>query len=259
MLTGKVKGALAWGGLALILAVPSADILSAKMGSPFATPSVPDDAPEITTASIDGVKTIVPVIKAMPVPANGKPMPDYISDPDEPEEAATIPVAPAPTTGAEEPEVKTAVIPPQPMPAHMRPLPPMTTPPATTTLPVVTAPQTEVATVEQPMTETQPLILDEQEVLANEAAIEPPAQNPNVPRPPAMVGEEDLEDWDTGSLADYLERRGLLSEATYSEETVGDNEEYDEDGFFLSDGPNQPRRNRRNVDDEDSFIVFPFD
>jgi hypothetical protein len=73
-----------------------------------------------------------------------------------------------------------------------------------------------------------------------------------VPRPPGLVTEDQLEEWDSGSLADYLERRGLLSDASYTEETVG-NDEFDSDGFYLSDGPNN-RRNRR--DNDDSFIVF---
>lgn len=252
MLNRKLTGALAWGGLAVILAVPSADILSAKMAAPAAAPDA------ITTASIDGASVTVPVVKPVlaPVPVKGKPMPSYISDPG-PETAAVKPVAPkAPEqTAAVSPEP----VPPTPMPAHMRPLPPSTGPqPTQATQP---AQPTQVATVQQPPTATQPLILDEQQVLANEAALdsEPQPLRPkkDVPRPPALVTEDELEGWDSGSLADYLERRGLLSDASYSEEYVGD-ETYDPDGFYLSDGPNKKKRKARRGP-PDRFVVFPFD
>jgi hypothetical protein len=87
------------------------------------------------------------------------------------------------------------------------------------------------------------------------------------PVPPAsipddqVVTEDQLDDWDSGSLADYLERRGLMSDASVSsgrrsQAVFEDDNNYDSDGFFLSDGPNNNRRAGRN---RDYIVVFPND
>ena len=86
----------------------------------------------------------------------------------------------------------------------------------------------------------KPLIVDEKKINPQgNAAVEPfPLSDGNV-----VTGDQ-LEEWDSGSLADYLERKGLLSE-TSAEDS------YDPDGFFLDQGPN---RKKRPVVEEDFFL-----
>jgi hypothetical protein len=129
---------------------------------------------------------------------------------------------------------------PTPYPASLRPTVPV----------IVTAPTTTITTVAKTSDEA-PLILDEDLVKRREAAVsavlEPevgPVQEPRV------ITGDDLEEWDSGSLADYLERRGMLSEG---ESQASASSDFDEDGFFLDEGPNEsdarrvvrrlPRRN----------------
>ena len=70
------------------------------------------------------------------------------------------------------------------------------------------------------------------------------------PVPPANVGPEpvitgdQLEEWDSGSLAEYLARRGLMSEASTAAPVERD---YDPDGFFLDEGPNNNGRRSRVI------------
>lgn len=251
MLNRKLTGGLAWAGLILIFAVPSADIISAKMAAPATAPD------PVTTASIEGGSTVgVPVVKTTPVPLKGKPMPGYISDPQAgPVTGVTVPLAPEAALAGEGPDTASqtdtpTADPPQPMPAYMRPLPPAAGQPQ----------PTQVAAAQPTVPASQPLILDEEQVLANEAALsqQPRTQEEGVPRPPALVTEGDLQDWDSGSLADYLERRGLLSDASYTEEYVGGDDAYDPDGFYLSDGPNKVKGKYRRRPPQ-TFLVFPFD
>ena len=82
---------------------------------------------------------------------------------------------------------------------------------------------------EQVSDDQQPLILDEAAVLANEA------EQVRLSDRPARR--------DTQSLADYLERQGLVSES-------GTGGSYDPDGFYLDEGPNAAavRKIRRFAD-----------
>lgn len=238
VLNGKLIGGLAWTGLVLILAVPSADIVSSQL-APKPALSMTADTDQVDTASLaDPVESYV---------RTGKPLPSYISDAPSAEVVAapnpkpTVKVLPPsgtmiPATQPEAPgsvpaETDVAALPavaPEPYPASLRPKPPVVTDP-TVTDPIVTAD-----------------IDGDPEVGRPPAAVEP-----------LDVNEEDLVDWDSGSLADYLERRGLIADASYDE---GSTATYDEDGFFLDEGPNNGRsyrsRSRRNNDDG-FFFVFP--
>jgi hypothetical protein len=64
--------------------------------------------------------------------------------------------------------------------------------------------------------------------------------------PPAPI-VDDSANWDSESLRQYLERRGLLEGDSRSRAVVTerDADEYDPDGFYLSDGPNNDRLTRR--------------
>lgn len=237
-LDGKVKGGLAWAGLVVILAVPAANMV---VGNPTSTTANAVTAADATTtkpalklpaakpAATDPIETASvttedPVEKLL---AKGKKLPSYISDGDNAavQKPVTLkPVAPAAPVKAPT-EVATVAPaeanPPMPLPRDARPK------------------TTEVASL--PAAE-KPLILDENKVNQQEnAAVEPfPLSDDSV-----VTGDE-LEEWDSGSLADYLERKGLLSQTSSQAD-----ESYDPDGFFLDEGPN---RKKRPVVEDDFFF-----
>lgn len=260
-LNSKVTGGLAWAGLVLVLAVPSAEMLT-KPAESSALPEAAGDA--MTTASIATqpatqavspvepmVRPVVPATRKVAVAAvadpveqmlaSGKPLPSYISD--APDAAPQGPVAtPRLVVPAGTAEVKpdgtfadgfdaevAAVAPPKPYPASMRPAP--------------------TATAALPGADAAPLIIDEDALTRRQAAIRPVEPFVPVEAEQIVTGDE-LEAWDSGSLADYLERKDLLSDA--EPERRGRN--FDEDGFFLSDGPNRSRA--RRVDDDVDFFLF---
>jgi len=240
----KVKGGLAWAGLFVILAVPSADLLFGKADAPSANlavtsdtaqvkPVVPATKPElkvdpVETASVDAAKSADPVDTYI---GKGKKLPAYISDAD-----ATPAVKPA-TPAAVKPPVEVAAIepvqetPPVPLPRSARP--------------VVKAPV--VASVPAAPAE-QPLIIDESDLAQREASLGQPDQ-PIEPFPlsdgsdQASVNDEtvvtgdQLEEWDSGSLADYLAAKGLLSDDRAQPQSAEDNSD-----FVFNQGPAKPRR-----------------
>jgi hypothetical protein len=284
-LNPKLTGGLAWAGLILILAVPGADMLTQQ----------PADSANTMTTGVDPESTAV----VAPVPAaageaepaqvagtdpvdgylsSGKKLPSYISDApaelavtqppatvrvvaptgpaaDEPK-VATVPqvkpvvAAPAATDPVEVASVDAArpvLIAPQPYPADKRPIAPQV---------IVTQPST-VATTEAP------LIIDEGQTARRDAAVaavldDEPVRLQEPSRSSArVVTEDELEEWDTGSLADYLERRGYMSED--DAQALNDEGEFDEDGFFLDDGPNASdgrRVVRRLPRRDDGFFLF---
>jgi hypothetical protein len=245
-LNPKVTGGLAWAGLVLILAVPSADMLM-KPQDQAAT--ITSDMDAIRTASV----TPKPAVATTPAAgdpvdsyiASGKKLPSYISD--APVEAASqapvrtpklvVPSTPAAAPGA---TLEVAALPgdapeaapPTPYPASMRPKAPLMT-----------------ASVSS---EAAPLILDEELVTRREQAVARVLDGDlvDVGGPDRFVRGDQLEEWDSGSLADYLERRGMLSEDR-SQASASD---YDPDGFFLDEGPNSDRRLIRRVRPRDFFF-----
>ncbi len=235
-LDGKVKGGLAWAGLVVILAVPAANMVVGNQSGSAANSAVTADAgatkpalklPAAKPAATDPIETASvtsedPVDKLL---AKGKKLPSYISDGDNAatQQPATLkpvkPAAPvtAPTNVATVAPAETN--PPVPLPRTARPA------------------GTAVASL--PAAE-KPLILDENRVQQQEnAAVEPfPLSDDEV-----VTGDQ-LEEWDSGSLADYLEQRGLLSQSSAEES-------YDPDGFFLDEGPN---KKKKQVPEDDFFF-----
>jgi hypothetical protein len=256
-LSSKVTGALAWAGLAIIIAVPSAEMLT---GKPTAKANLTSDMDQMQTASVKLVVKPAVTVPATSEPVkefvrSGKKLPSYISDVPVVEEAvpvveeATIKPVPvkkpgtvtinpdgtiAKDTPVAEPKTEVAsvsptqsVIAPTPYPASMRPKAPVAAPLAT----------------------EAPLIIDENQVAARDPqVILPPADI----EPPVITADE-LDEWDSGSLADYLERKGLMTQSDAAVQTL--DSQLDQDGFFLSDGPNADRRSRvrRFEDDELRF------
>lgn len=233
-LDGKVKGGLAWAGLVVILAVPAANMVVGNPTGTAASSAVTADAsatkpalklPAAKPATADPVETASvadPVDKLL---AKGKKLPSYISDGDSAATKQPVTLKPvSPTTPIKAPTEVATVAPAEANPPM--PLPRSARPKATA---VASLPAAE-----------KPLILDETKVKQQEnAAVEPfPLSDDNV-----VTGDQ-LEEWDSGSLADYLERKGLLSQ-TSAEDS------YDPDGFFLDEGPN---RKKRPVRDHEYFF-----
>lgn len=242
-LDAKLKGGLAWAGLVVILAVPSADILLGKSnGSATAnTASMAEVAPAktvatkpvlakpqgsvdpIETASVDGKDPVKVYID------KGKKLPSYISDS---ESVATTPVKTAPATPDATKPVDVASVspntetPPVPLPRSARPK----------------WTNTAAAPVEE-----KPLILDESKVaaVAPEAPVEPfPLSDGG--QPAQEIGSDQLEEWDSGSLADYLARKGLLSDNSASQSSGSD----DADIYFADP---EPKTRARPLQD---FFLF---
>jgi len=210
-LDAKVKGGLAWAGLFVILAVPAANVMfgsaDATSGTTaaVATPSKPaltlptlnKGTDPVTTASTESA----PVDKFL---QTGKKLPSYISDADEVQAAAAKPAAPVTTPAVTAPKAPTAVAtvaptvttttPPIPLPRSARPAPT-----AVASLPAAPAPQQQA-----------PLIVDETRLNQQQAATE---RFPLSDEQPGYVSGDQLDEWDSGSLAEYLERRGMLSDS----------------------------------------------
>ena len=254
-LNPKVTGALAWTGLVLVLAVPAADMLG---GKPEARANLTADTDNVQTATIKPVakpagKPMVPALDtatAGPDPVSdfvksGKALPSYISGGDSaPAATASVPAAPVKkpgtvtinpdgtiqkpaTSGSDVATVKPDAVAPVPLPATARPKPQ-----TVTTLPTPT--------------ET-PLIIDENQVAATGPV--PPADI--APNEQFVTGDE-LEEWDSGSLADYLARKGLMSDASAS--SAPSTSTYDDEGFFVGDGPRRPRGSRVIVLEDDPLF-----
>lgn len=247
-LNSKLIGGLAWTGLVLVLAVPSADLVSSQL-TPKSSLAMTADTDQVQTGSIsDPVDAYV---------RTGKPMPSYISD--APAAVSEIPAVPA----APKPTVK--IVPPTGT-AGQQPV--TVTVPTTPTMPASIPVETEVAAV-QPiapvpypasMRPKAPIVTDPivTSSVGNEetvAATTPPTGRPKAPIEQRYVTEEELAEWDSGSLAEYLESRGLIEEAAYND---GSTAGYDPDGFFLNEGPNNTNRtirSRSRRDGEGFFFV----
>jgi hypothetical protein len=260
-LNSKVTWGLAWTGLAFVLAVPSLDFLTGKLGKsdaaavltsdvdPVQTAAVEPAAIEVPAKTVTTIKTkngvtIVPAGSAPPAAdpvdkmlSGGKSLPDYISD-DQPAKV--------------ELETQVAAIdptPPTPFPSWGR-----SKAMATPVAPVVTAPA---------VTSPEPVVIVDDSTLTGSI------DQPTVIAPPTSL-QDDSANWDTETLRQYLQRRGVL-EGGDSESTATVTERdstYDPDGFYLSDGPNSDRTTREtrrqrvlrmleeSGEDPDSFTLF---
>ena len=268
-LNSKLTWGLAWAGLAVVLAVPSADYLTRQFGGKAATaavltsttepvrPAAADGKAAVKTASVTtritrtGV-TIVPNAPAAttqvaasgaplldPVDKllkSGKKLPDYISGKDA-APAVTAPGAGA-ATAPQPTQVATVdpatIVAPVPFPRR----PPDIIRPA---LPKATAPA-------QPA-----VIVDEQALATPRATTSMPNQLDVDAGPVPPVGIAD--DWRTARerrLSRYLEQNGLVDDASDDGRSSASvtvvqrpSSNYDPDGFYLSDGPNNSRAARR--------------
>lgn len=258
-LNPKVAWGLAWAGLAVVVAVPSLDFLTGRgtldsaavLTSPAAPAAVaqkpaatkPVAAAE-TPAKTSGVTTtrtangviITPAGStppADPVDAfvkSGKALPDYLT-----ESSAPVAVAKAPMSAA---ETQVASIDPAPVVVAPKPFPrPAFTASAAKPTLKPAAPAT-TATVSEPV------------VIVDETAITGSVGAPAGPTPPAPI-VDDAANWETESLRQYLERRGILEGEAAADTrssarvTQRPNGSYDPNGFYLNEGPNNSRLERQ--------------
>jgi hypothetical protein len=266
----RVTNGLAWAGVLLVVGVPTADLLSAQfMG---------DSTQVVAPAQIAAVERIAPI----PAPLSQRPAspatqvaavaparpaaPVVTAAPAKPaEQVAVIAPAKPATAPAATPATQTngavdawvnsgkplpSYITEGAQPAQVAATPPVRTPIVTTptTQPVITQPPAidpvQVASIAQPKVAPvpMPLSMRPQPVAAMPVAVVRPsglvvAPNASGPVPPANVSAADLEDWESGPLSEFLAQR--------QGQSAQNDPSYDEDGFFLDEGPNvQPRRDR---------------
>lgn len=268
-LNSKVTWGLAWTGLAVVLAVPSADYLTGRLGVGGGNAAVlTSDIEPVKTAST-GVTTIktengVTIVPAGVQPADqvskvlssGKKLPDYITDDAAPAPAAaatppvktTIPMnieLPKETQVASVPP--SAIVAPTPFPSWARAKAIAAPAPAVTTTPAATAKPTLAVKPVAPAKTTAPIVAAEPLVIVDETRTGSLNNAPAVPVPPSSI-VDDSENWDTDNLREYLERRGILEggSTTRSRATVTERQTtYDPNGFYLNEGPNADRETRR--------------
>ncbi len=250
-LSSKVSWGLAWTGLAVIVAVPSADYITGRLSAGGESAAVlTSDIEPVRTASVapaqvqptrtvttiktkDGI-SIVPAGSTPPAgdPVDrfletGKPLPDYISDDDAPGKDDT------PVKGAtpEKSDTQVASLPepaaaPTPFPSWARPKPSLRAP--VVTEPAASAPIEPVVIVDETLTGS---------------IVEPKSAGPV---PPAPI-VDDSANWDAEGLRQYLEERGILDGGGRSSATVTERStNYDPDGFYLNEGPNGSRLTRES-------------
>jgi len=271
----KLTWGLAWAGLAVVLAVPSADFLTGQLNGPSAAviTSTTDPVKPATgaakTASVTTTKTKTGVIitpngtltlgsdPADPVgkyQQSGKPLPDYISQGGQ--TAPTKTGTPSTAADTQIANVSPAdLAPPIPLPRPpgidklaAAPDPAATDPVVTGSLPATSQP-TSTAPVEKPK---QPPVVAKQPPLVAKPPSQPvvifeddpaPAQEanvaPNHPVPPGPI-EDDSRNWKAQGLARYLDQNGLLSDDGQSTArvTVQKRPRNDSsDGLYLNEGP----------------------
>jgi hypothetical protein len=267
-LNSKVTWGLAWAGLAVVLAVPSADYLTSQFGlkgpsaavitsttDPVTTGTSKAPALERTAAVTTKVtKTGVKIIPAgSPKPAlttndpvdkfvnSGKSLPDYISDGDSGQTAKAAPVLGAP---ADEPtqvaNLDTSATLAPPMPFPRRP-------------PDLVRPTQSTPAEPRVIVDEGALPVDDGAVPFDESDGMPDrlAVTPDGPLPPAGI-EDDWRGARDRRLTNYLEQNGLIdggsadgrssASVTVVERPSAD---YDPNGFYLSDGPNNSKAKRR--------------
>jgi hypothetical protein len=261
-LNSKVTWGLAWTGLAVVLAVPSVDFLTGRMSAGDAAVLTSDVEPVKTASTVTTIKTengirIVPAGGKLPeaepkkVVTSSKALPDYISDDTPAAETQVASIDPTPPT---------------PFPSWARPKLDATAPAAAT---VASPAAPELTTAPIAPTLTTPAVTPEPIVIVDDPVVTGSVAAPTRPVPPDPI-VDDSANWDTETLRDYLERRGILeggderSTATVTERSTT----YDPDGFYLDEGPNpgrsmrETRRERlerlfeESGDDPDSLTLF---
>lgn len=264
-MNAKLVWGLAWAGLALVVAVPSADFLTGKFGASAAVVTSTTDPVETgsvtTTRTANGIIITPAGSNATSTDAvdsyikSGKKLPSYVTDDTVAAPTPTTQVASVDTTAVATPA---PVVAPQPFPSWARPR------------------------ASKPAPAQPTVIVDELTIGSTDddvVVVDPPTSVATAgPVPPANIPERN--NWTEPGLEDYLDQNGLLddsrSTATVTQtdpvQEAQSNSNYDPDGFYLSDGPNgdrsaAERRRARlrelfgddytdNSDDDGDFSLF---
>ncbi|MEO6014958.1 MAG: hypothetical protein ABIQ30_15415 [Devosia sp.] len=239
-LNSKVTWGLAWTGLAIVLAVPSADFLTGKLAGDSKAAVLTSTTEPVKTASVTTTKTPTGLVIT---PAGAKP-PKSTGAPTKSASKSTDPVDKFVQSGKKLPDYIAGA------PASTKPdanetqvaiADPKAVPVAPTPFPTWARPKAVPAPAAAPV---EPAIIVDESTLTG--SITPPAADPV--QPTTLV--DDTDNWDTESLRQYLERRGILdgdgNERSSASVTVTDrSSNYDPNGFYLSEGPNGARETRR--------------
>ncbi len=216
-----------------------------------AEPSVEADEEDAVVAEAEDVQSIEadPVVTATTRPTgtdpvntflqSGRELPSYISGGTSRETATTTPVR-APSAPAQ-----AAVAAPIATPAPAAPAAPAAANPVTTTTTASSQPTpagagSSVATVSRTVNVTMPTPVSQRPPSVAQSQLRPapvPVQQQPliVDDQPPVLTADDLEEWESGPLSDFLAgRRGQVQQAPESD--------YDSDGFFLDQGPNNGRQ-----------------
>lgn len=262
----RITNGLAWAGAVLVVAIPAADFAMRQMAPSIDAPQLAvvqaepvEEAVALPTPVVQRPATIQapqdeteevevanapaadPVVTSATRPTagtavdkfieSGRELPSYISG-----EGNNTAAAPAtrPSTPATPAAPK-----PAPAPAVAAAPAPVATPPAVTTpKPVTAAPAPSVAAV-TPKPVTFPTPVSQRPPPPSVA--QTPARPPLMPQqqPPLIIEEappvltaDDLDDWESGPLSEFLASRGNRAQAEPVVEP-----EYDSDGFFLDEAP----------------------
>lgn len=262
----RITNGLAWAGALLVVAVPVADFVISQFDAPAQQIAVIE--PEVAKPTEDDEDSVeaslptpvserpaavaeapaAPVVPATPKPAaqpdpvttaatgtrpsgnavddfinTGRPLPSYIS--------GAGSAAPTQSANVE-----------KPAPAATAPAKPDAT---------ATAPEAKPATGEVAVVPSKtvgfptPVALRPAVVPRSPATIQPPLV---IGDDPTWVTAEDLEDWESGPLSEFLAGRQGQSQQAPSN--------YDADGFFLDQGPNSGVPTRRFPN---AYEFYPFD
>jgi len=266
----RLTNGLAWAGVVLVIGVPLADFVSARMLDEPATVAVVTDAVTPVPASERpaapapaATKTAEAEVKPAPEPvtkpsapgdavgnylASGRKLPSYISGGDAAKETAATPtptVAPrAPVTTQEPAETAAAPVPP-PAPA-----------------PVVEEQPTTVAALQPQKIAPVPMPLSMRpRPVAQPLATAPVPEAIVIPEQEfadynAPVTADDLADWESGPLSEFLAaRQGRDNPRTERRSQVT----YERNGgFFLDQAPLDTRRGDRYVGPIEEEYFLPF-
>jgi hypothetical protein len=229
-LNPKITWSWAWAGLALVVLVPSADFLTGKGGSAA-----------VITSGTEAVKPVIDPVKTASVTPSVTPAAATPLDPAlarkitlTPSSTPTKLALPAAPTPAEPEATETASLPPVVVAPRPAPL---------SQRPNISSPVKKTAPPKTPAAVAKETIVIPDDIAAEPVAEEDVAEiDPNRPVPPAGIADDPP---DRESLRAYLAREGLLDNGngTVDITAIDASDEYDPDGFYLSDGPNNDTRN----------------
>lgn len=253
----RITNGLAWAGALAVVAIPVADAALRQFEPRSApqvavieeqaeTPSLPtpvSQRPAPVVASVENPvvsQSPAPQVKppAKPVVApdpvttasaaapsgdavddflqSGRALPSYISDGGAAAPAQTASVAPVSTAK------------PGPAPTTTSPTIPVPAPEQ-----VAAVPRTRIVTFPTPVTE-RPASVPRSQVAAQPPLVIDTQTPVPVDTGTPVITASDLDDWESGPLSEFLARRQGTSQAAPAD--------YDEDGFFLDEGPNSRAR-----------------